>query len=522
MLDLGRSSRWLPIALTLAGALALGCDDDGGETGAPDAASGPDAAAEEDAGPPDLGEAADMALATDMDPPTPDMAVDAMTPACEFPTARLDDGPAAQALAAAPAMCGQAPYTWLDDPEMGQVIDRVEVQRFNAAALSAITAAAGIELPRPLVNDIVVEQVTYLTQAKGARVEATTLVGYPLDPGPDAPTATFALLHGTAGFSDDCAPSSDLETQGLVAAIASTGYTIVAPDYIGLKARGEPTGFLHPYLIGEPTAMSVLDAVRAAGRMGGDPIPRCVSPEVVIVGGSQGGHAALWTDLLAPYYAPELTLRATVATVPPADLVGQMELALSSRINATLNAIALTITGADWYGYNDRLSEALVPPLDVDLPRFAAMGCTGSIDLSEEDYPTNDTIFTPLLLEATAAGALTDVDPWGCFSAVNSLLTTPVERRQPDRDDYGVLYVLGENDELVNTPIEREAFDALCADGWPLVYLECARARHGPTTIWALPEIFDFIEARAAGEPVPAEQRCVRAAPVDCRGEPME
>ena len=59
---------------------------------------------------------------------------------------------------------------------------------------------------------------------------------------------------------------------------------------------------------------------------------------VVFVGGSQGGHAALWVDLLAPYYAPELNLLGGVATVPPADLYGQSARALTSVVDATAGA----------------------------------------------------------------------------------------------------------------------------------------------------------------------------------------
>lgn len=522
-----RRARMTRPAWAVMVALAVGGCDDGGGGADPEPFDACHVCGPLEAGPPldaatdarpddaDLPDAASDAT-SDADPP--DAAPDA---GCDFPAPRRGDAPPVAALAADPATCGQAPYTWLDDPALGAVVERVEVQRLSAAALSALAAAAGITIPRPFVADVVVEQIVYVTQARGERVEATALVATPQDPPADAPQAIFALLHGTAGFSDACAPSDDFQTQGLAAALAATGYTVVAPDYIGLKGRGEPTGFLHPYLIGEPTAMAVLDAIRAAGRLSAEAGGRCLPAEAVIVGGSQGGHAALWTELLAPYYADELTILGTVATVPPSDLLRQMELALTARIDATFNALALLITGADWYGHTAALGAVLRPPLDVDLPRAAAASCDGDdIDLDEADYPTLGDIFTPRLLDAVAAGELGALEPWGCFARENSLLHTRIARLAPaERPAHGILFVLGEADGLVDTPTERAAFDALCEAGWPLVYLECARAPHGPTTQWALPEILDFLDARRAGEPL--ADRCVRTPPSDCRGEPM-
>ena len=58
------------------------------------------------------------------------------------------------------------------------------------------------------------------------------------------------------------------------------------------------------------------------------------------------GHAALWVDRLQPYYAPELELVGVVAAVPPADILGQMERALQSVVDATGNAAAFFGTTA--------------------------------------------------------------------------------------------------------------------------------------------------------------------------------
>ncbi len=511
------------LALTALTLTALAGCDDGSNTPPADGAPPPDAAGDMapdvDQGAPDTGPAADMTPDA-----APDAAPDMAPPACDWPSPRFGDAPPALALADDPASCGQPAYRWIADDTLGSIVERVELQRLPAAALGALTAAADIDIPRPFTYDVVVEQIVYVTQDRGALVEATALVGRP-DPtrGAIAPdVGLFALLHGTSGFSDDCAPSNTLEIQALTAAIASTGYVVVAPDFLGLKGRGAPTGFLHPYLVGEPTAISILDGVRAGGRLMAADGDACLPPEVVTLGISQGGHAALWTELLAPYYAAELELVGTVAAVPPSDLVRQMEAALAQRIDATFNALGLLVTGADWYGLSDRLGEVFQAPLDTELPRIAQMSCADDAGdaLDLDDFPDNDSAFTAPILEAARGGTLVDFEPWGCLARENSLLHTRVARLAPDpRPGHGILFLLGERDELVNPEIERAAFSELCEGGWPLAYLECARAEHVPAVIWALPEIFDFIDARRAGAPL-GEARCAPAPPSDCAGEP--
>lgn len=72
----------------------------------------------------------------------------------------------------------------------------------------------------------------------------------------------------------------------------------------------------------------------------------------------------------------------------------------------------------------------------------------------------------------------------------------------------------------MNTPIERASFVTLCAQGMAMQFLECAGASHTATTGWALPEIFDFMRARLAGQPMDPANRCVLHDPTRCRATP--
>lgn len=100
--------------------------------------------------------------------------------------------------------------------------------------------------------------------------------------------------------------------------VLSSGWAVVATDYAGLGTEGP-----QPYLIGKGAAYSVLDAVRAARQMNGDPAIgpalELAADKTVVWGHSQGGGAALWTSQEQPNYAPDVPLRGTVAMAPAAD-----------------------------------------------------------------------------------------------------------------------------------------------------------------------------------------------------------
>ncbi|MFC9790530.1 lipase family protein [Rhodococcus sp. NPDC127528] len=120
--------------------------------------------------------------------------------------------------------------------------------------------------------------------------------------------------HGTTGVGDDCAPSSRYDvtalTRDYVSAWLAQGYAVVATDFVGLGTEGT-----HAYLHGRSEGRAVIDMVRAA---------RDVTPSLskswVVVGHSQGGHAAMFAAHEATRYAPELDYRGAVATGTPANL----------------------------------------------------------------------------------------------------------------------------------------------------------------------------------------------------------
>lgn len=452
--------------------------------------------------------------------PVADAGTDAGAPIeCAFPAAQIGGTSETDALASAPARCGQAAHVWRTDPSIGSVVGSSTdgLPRYTARTLEALVSSQGAVLPEPLTHDPSLVSITYVTQDRGSLVEATALVAFPrdLEPGAPAPDVVL-LLHGSSGYADGCGPTQEIGSQILASLVAAMGWVVVAPDYLGMRGDGEATGFPHPYLVGQPTAIASLDSVRALLRM--DPAERgslCPSSRVLILGGSQGGHAALWAERLAPYYARELTFVGTVATVPPADVAQQMQRGLTSIVPATRSTTVFFGLAPHWYGYGDRLGELFVAPLDAEVTDQLLDGCEpGGLPAPA----TLEERYTPALLDAAARGELASFGDFGCIATENSLTTTSIARVPSADPSYAVLYALGELDDLVHTPIEQTSFDTLCAAGMPIQYLECEGAGHIETTAWSLPEIVDFARARFAGE-IPSDL-CVRGAPVRCRGTP--
>lgn len=146
--------------------------------------------------------------------------------------------------------------------------------------------------------------------------EPVPVSGIVLAPSAAAPEGGFPVVawaHATTGIADQCAPSKQgldgipAEVRGLV----EQGYVVTATDYEGLGTIG-----IHPYIVGKSEGRSVLDSIVAA-----QALPDAhAGTRAVVIGHSQGGHAALWSGELAPSYAPGLTLLGALAGSPPIDL----------------------------------------------------------------------------------------------------------------------------------------------------------------------------------------------------------
>ncbi|HEY0136786.1 MAG TPA: lipase family protein, partial [Nannocystis sp.] len=288
-----------PLSLCLAAiTLTTACGDDpGGDTG-------------DSSGEPSTG--ADAGTTTDT--PTTDAPTTAESSGSSGDDTTGDDtGEAAFEVGG----CGLPEYPLVATADMGQVLDHAFVIEFEPATIDALLEGQGFGALTPVKYGARVYKIRYVTQDRGEAVEATGFVSLPVGATvEERPVVLWA--HGTTGFTDKCAPTAAADGYVVPALLAALGYVSVAPDYLGMNGWGAASGFIHPYIVPEPTAIATLDSLRALARFGvdtGEEMSATPGKDIILFGASEGGFATLWADRYAPFYAPEFKILANVASV---------------------------------------------------------------------------------------------------------------------------------------------------------------------------------------------------------------
>lgn len=320
--------------------------------------------------------------------------------------------------------------------------------------------------------------VMYLsTGTDGKPVAASGLVSVPDGPAPAGGRPVAAVNHGTMGIGSACAPSripafAGLQDSSPVGKLLARGFVVVQPDYIGLGV----TGVRHPYLNGKSAAYATLDALRAA--RGIDPGSGATT---LVYGGSQGGHAALWSAHYAAEYAPDVDLKGVVANAPAVGFEWMPALFAAQNETATpYTGILLTLlNGAAAADPAVKPAELLTPAGLAAADRIWTQPCMGG----DSDLPPATDILRP--------GA--DLAPLN--AALKASATGEVTVKVP------VLLPQGGNDVLsnLNQTLARE----LCDKGVSLEFKYYADQGHtiedGP-----LDDAIAWMDARRAGAPLAA------------------
>ena len=391
--------------------------------------------------------------------------------------------------------CGQPESPWLGFADVGDVVAFEPVPALSLSLETLQFTLALADFPEELLDvryGVQTYRVRYTTQDRGEAVEATMLVSFPLGAG-EVPT--LAWLHPTVGFNDSCAPSAGgIEEGAFNLLFASTGMFVVGPDYLGMAGFGAPSGQLHPYIVGEATAVASLDALRAAWRFQGQ-VDHGTSGtrRTVLMGASEGGFASLWTDRYQPHYLPEADVVGVVAAVPPADLLGITREAVRNPIAATAGLAATLTTWHAWYEMESPLDTMLQPDLADVLPGALATDCSPSGVVGERD--TVEAFFTQPFIDAALQDDELVFPELACAVRQNTLLTSQI----PYAGGVPVLYVVSEQDDLVVAGPTRAAFLPLCEAGYTMEYLECAGANHAEGAVWSLQQQLAWVEDRLAG-----------------------
>lgn len=314
--------------------------------------------------------------------------------------------------------------------------------------------------------------------------EATAVIMAPADAADRGPRKVVAWAHGTWGVASTCAPSQGqrfFEATPAVSAVAM-GYVVVAPDYPGLG-----TATTHPYLIGQPTGQSVIDAVRAALAMPAVNAGR----RYVVWGESQGGHAGLWTAMTAGT-APELELIGVAAGAPPTDLAANFREASDPNARAFLTAL----TADSWSRYfgipldiGRRRTPGIIRKLagncisSTATPRLGAL--VGMIalrsDLKNDDFAART--------------------PWSRIMAENSASPS-----------FSVPLLLAQTreDPLVSPKVTRTFARKACLRGLKVRWFDLPGKDHAATASQSAFATLQWIEDRFAGAPAPDDCSALR------------
>jgi pimeloyl-ACP methyl ester carboxylesterase len=139
------------------------------------------------------------------------------------------------------------------------------------------------------VYNFTVYKVTYSTTFKNAPIIASGLICVPKSSG------SFPLLSFQNGTNtkNANAPSIDLTNSSfeLIEGMASTGYIILIPDYIGF---GASSNILHPYHHRESNNSAIIDLINAAEEfLSEKPGGASGNGKLYLMGYSQGGWATL-------------------------------------------------------------------------------------------------------------------------------------------------------------------------------------------------------------------------------------
>ena len=154
-----------------------------------------------------------------------------------------------------------------------------------ADAIASKESLAEDVVPRYAVASYRLEYLTI--DADGQEVRASGLVSVP-QKAAGAASPVLSYQHGTI-FRDAEAPSNNAVASEVAVVLASLGFIVVAPDYVGFGAsRGTP----HPYLLAAPAAAVTVDFLTAA-RTWRTQTGVADNGQLFLTGYSEGGYVTM-------------------------------------------------------------------------------------------------------------------------------------------------------------------------------------------------------------------------------------
>jgi len=282
-----------------------------------------------------------------------------------------------------------------------------------------------------------------------ATAVATAFASSSSQPGP---RPVIAWDHGTTGLVQKCMPSLFSNPTFEIpwcGQIVKAGWVVIETDY-SFTEKGGP----HPYLIGEGEARATLDAVRSARQLS----ELSIDKRMVVWGYSQGGHAALWTGIVGPRYAPELEILG-IAAIAPATKI-ERNLAMSAEVEKMFGPyIALAYSRF----YSDIKFEQAIRPEALDAARQIVNLCDSVPPEEVERIETLSKTFDGPALATSS----------------NKALQARLEQNTPDGAiNAPVVIAQGLSDTVVPANATKEYVEERCSAGQRFEYWTFAGRDH--------------------------------------------
>ncbi len=291
-------------------------------------------------------------------------------------------------------------------PKFGKVLSTEPATSYDVAATKALILQTNKTYSLPVTTGITKQVIRYSSSdEEGREVGVYARVYRPSTATASANLPVFAFAPGTTGIDDRCAASLEKPAvanwanyDSLLAAYAAQGYVVVTTDYEGMRDASR----MHHYMIGAQEGRAVLDSIRLLNNL---PNTKTMidSDNIFMSGYSQGGHAALWADTIAPDYAPELKIKGLVGFGPVSDV--QTTLSDITK-GANINWFGPFVLAAyqDYYRKSYDLNSYLLPKWQQSLTSDIATQCINTV--IPHWGKVSAAIYQPPFLAALARGDL--------------------------------------------------------------------------------------------------------------------
>jgi len=326
-----------------------------------------------------------------------------------------------------------------------------------------------------LASDVQLIRINYNTTFDGNNVVASGLVSIPKTSG-TYPIMSFQngtnTLHSDApSVSDYTLLSEDNMSLKLLAMMASTGFVVAIPDYLGF---GESDDMFHPYLHKTSTVQSVLDMLRAVKEMLNEQKAISnlqevtVNDDLYITGYSQGGWAtSAIQEAINTIYSDEFTLKASASGGGPHNLVAFADSVFSEETYDQPYFLA--------YLFNSYEKLGMTTPIDSIFQEPYAAKISSLFDGTKSGGEINEALTTNIS-ELLTANFIANWNKGGVYESLYTMLeansnhgyatTTPTQLMHGTADTY-VLPSLSENlyQEFVDSNVSDDLISLNLLDG---------------------------------------------------------